>query len=164
MDLGFSELTDDQLLEMWRQLYGEFSTRLFSTTELAHQVVITEAEKIEAHRQAVQLATQRAKTAYLDALTEEIFDAISEEIRNGTIRIVTPEEEAQKISDADQSARRRALEEAKVARAAMKGYQGDLELYVKIDHARVHVGGRVFTVRLDAAGVARLVQGIQGLI
>lgn len=46
----------------------------------------------------------------------------------------------------------------------MKDYRGDLELYVKMDHARLHVGGRVFTVRLDTSGVARLVQGIQGLI
>lgn len=164
MDLGFSELTDDQLLEMWRQLYGEFSTRLFSTTELAHQVVITEAEKIEAHRKGLEFARVMAKQNYVNSIMDEIRQLVYEEIQNGSIRIITPEEEAQAIFDADQGARKQALAEAEAARAAMKDYRGDLELYVKMDHARLHVGGRVFTVRLDTSGVARLVQGIQGLI
>lgn len=164
MDLGFSELTDDQLLEMWKQLYAEFSTRLFSTTELAHQVVITEAEKIEAHRKGLEFARVMAKQSYVNSIMDEIHGLVCEEIRNGTIRIITPEEEAQTIFDADQGARKQALEEAKAVRAAMKGYQGDMEVYVKKDHARLHVGGRVFTVRLDAAGIARMVQGIQELI
>lgn len=163
MDLGFSELTDDQLLEMWKQLYAEFSTRLFSTTELAHQVVITEAEKIEAHRKGLKFARVMAKQNYVNSIMDEIRQLVYEEIQNGSIRIITPEEEAQAIFDADQGARKQALGEAKAAMRAYKAGE-QFQLSVRRDRVFLNMGTRKFEVLMSPTSLAQLKAAICSVI
>jgi hypothetical protein len=92
-NLGLSELTDDQLMELLQEMCMELSTRDPIVRQVAQKTIYTKAEHLKARRIAMKEAIQGMRKRYVKGLKEEIAEAIQQQIKRGEIRVVTEEEE-----------------------------------------------------------------------
>jgi hypothetical protein len=123
MNLGLSELTDDQLVELLQEACNELAQRDPIVHKAAQAAIDHEALKLKAVREEKELqvrvieeesralrfgiaekeahlryfmrqAIQRATEEYRDQLAKDVSALVKEEIAAGRYRVMTPEEEA----------------------------------------------------------------------
>ena len=94
MSLGLENLSDDQLLNLWKELYAELGTRLYGVSEMARQIVIDEREAAKVRKEALEKAIAAAKDEYALLIEKETLEAVWKAAKEGTIRLLTPDEEA----------------------------------------------------------------------
>lgn len=115
IDLGLSNLTDDQLVELLAEICAEAAKRDPFVRKAAQVAINEKAEEAKLLRQAakatlrtydqrrqdlascIRWALDAAKEQYLKDLRNEVYAAIQEEVNTGQIRLITPEQEAQQI-------------------------------------------------------------------
>ena len=98
MDLGLSELTDDQLLDLLDQACAELAQRDGYVRQLAQQTIVRGAQKRDAIAEALEPVVRRVKQNYIDQLkrdaAEELEAAMREGLQSGSIRLDISEETA----------------------------------------------------------------------
>lgn len=120
MDLGLHDLTDDQLLELVQETCIELGRRDPYIRNMAQGTITTEAEKLAIRRAAIKEAVAEAMGQYIDAIRRETALQVSKEVSNGTIRLLTPDQEGKVVADATLEAKIKLINEviAKIEGAA----------------------------------------------
>jgi uncharacterized membrane-anchored protein YjiN (DUF445 family) len=93
MNLGLSQLTDDQLMELLIEMCAELANRDPIVRLQAQKEIYTEANKLKDKREAMKQAISDMRKNYIKSLKEEIAQAINEQIRRGAIQVLTDKEE-----------------------------------------------------------------------
>lgn len=117
-DLGLSQLTDDQLVELLSEICAEAAQRDPYVRKAAQNAINEKAaeakmlrdaarsttrsyeKKMEDLEMCIRWAIDAATNQYWKQLRDDVYAAIQEEVNTGQIRLVTPEQEAQHILDA----------------------------------------------------------------
>lgn len=106
MDLGLKELSDDQLLELLQEACGELGTRDGYVRELAQSTILSEAEKMQHARTALESAARTMKALYIEGLQADIEREVREAVNAGEVRLSVEEETALVLkANADAKAR-----------------------------------------------------------
>lgn len=100
MDLGLSELTDDQLLELLQEACGELAQRDPFVRDLAQKDVFDQAEKLRLAKEAALEAIQQVQREYIAGLKTEMAEKIRAGVKDGTVRLVPPEVEEKEAQEA----------------------------------------------------------------
>lgn len=100
MSLGLDTLSDDQLLNLWRELYSEMGCRLYGTTEMAYQIVLEEKEKAKARLAALQEAVEKCRVEYDVQLRKEVLEDVRAGVRDGSIKLVDAKMEGDMVARA----------------------------------------------------------------
>lgn len=100
MSLGLDTLSDDQLLNLWRELYSEMGCRLYGTTEMAHQIALEEKEKAKARVAALEEAVEKCRVEYDVQLRKEVLEDVRAGVRDGSIKLVDAKMEGDMVARA----------------------------------------------------------------
>jgi len=93
-DLGASELTDDQLVDLLQEACAELAQRNYVVRNAAQQVILDEAEKMK----IMQKAINKVRKQFAGEIRSQIQKEIAQEVKLGNVRIMTPAEEARLIA------------------------------------------------------------------
>jgi hypothetical protein len=115
MDLGLSELDDDQLLELLNQACGELAARQPYVREMAQKTIFDHAEKLEVAKEAMAAAVERVRQEYITQLTLEVAAEVRKQHKSGELRLISPEHETALAIRAEMVERERLIEEALAA-------------------------------------------------
>ena len=111
MDLGLGELTDDQLLELLQEACRELGRRDPYLRGLAQHTITTEAERTALERGMAQEAVKALAGSYVEQIRQETFHEVKKGVRNGTIGLLTPAQEARVAVESSMEARIRLIDE-----------------------------------------------------
>ena len=118
MNLGLSELTDDQLVELLQEACNELAQRDPIVRKAAQETIDKEAIKLKVLREEASVlrltresmeedlrywitqAIERTKKQYQDQLEKDVAEFVKEEIKAGRYRVMDSKEEAQRIANA----------------------------------------------------------------
>ena len=136
MNLGLSELTDDQLVELLQEVLQECSSRDPIIRKVSQAKINDEADLLKKKRKLAQKAWNRVKQDYIESLRREFKEAVEQKVKAGEILVVSAAEEARVIGaathDAIQFAKTKKLEEIRATTMAdlqAKVLSGDIDLY-----------------------------------
>lgn len=115
MDLGLRDLTDDQLLELVEQTCQELAARDPYVRQMAQGTITTEAERLAAKRKAVKEAITDAMAIYIQGIRTETAAEVRAGVKNGTIRLLTPAQEARVAVDSTFEAKIKLIDETVAA-------------------------------------------------
>lgn len=104
MDLGLQQLTDDQLVDLLQQACAELGTREHYVRTAAQKVIKDEADKMKMFRYGLEQAVTAVRKKYETELFQEIYAWVEDGVKAGTMRVMTPTEEAAAIAKAQQEA------------------------------------------------------------
>ena len=105
MAFGIDGLSDDQLLELLQEACVELGRRDPVVRNLAQSGIATAKEDMVARRAALEQAIEKEQRKYLKLVAKEAEDEVQKAAKAGTLRLVTPIEEADEIAEATISAR-----------------------------------------------------------
>lgn len=105
MSLGLDKLTDDQLFNLCKEMCNELSQRDPFIQRCSQAEIVTASEKLKIRREAISEACNTVREQYVIDLKREILADVQDAVRKGTVVLVTPQEEAQMIPEADREAR-----------------------------------------------------------
>jgi hypothetical protein len=118
IDLGLSQLTDDQLVELLSEICAEAAQRdpfvrkatqgainaqaneLKIIRKKSNELLFKQKAREDHLRAAVQRAVENAKSEYFRQLDMDVADLIKEEVEAGRFRPVSTEQEANRIAAA----------------------------------------------------------------
>lgn len=140
MPLGLDKLTDDQLFNLCQEMCGELSLRDPYIRRCAQAEIVTAAERLKIHREALTEAMEKTRKAYVNGIKKDILREVSRLVDKGEIKLMEAKEEAVVITQADREAKAALLE--KLQRAAGSGL---------MPHSlTVHLSGRRITVDMGS--------------
>lgn len=113
-NLGLSQLTDDQLLELLMEMCAELSNRDPIVRKAAQGCITDGATRLKAKREAVHKAVAKARKRYIHQIQQDVIASIDAEFEKGDFPLFSAEEEAKHIYNATQK-RKGELRQAKKA-------------------------------------------------
>jgi len=113
MNLGLSELTDDQLVALLQEVLQECASRDPIVRNITQQKINDEAEMLKQRRALAKEAWNQARSGYLKGLRKELRQAFEEKARSGDVLLVTAAEEAEVINGVARDAITKAKQELK---------------------------------------------------
>lgn len=120
MDLGLGQLTDDQLLELIQEACREVAARDPYLRGMAQHTITTAADRVTLQRAMLKEAVTAVAGAYVEQIRTETFEEVREGVRNGTVRLITPAQEARVLVESTLEAKIKLIDEtvAKIEKAA----------------------------------------------
>lgn len=115
MDLGLEQLTDDQLLELVQEACHELAARDPYVRGMAQHTITTEADRVTLQRAMLKEAVTAVAGAYVEQIRKETFDEVREGVRAGTIRLLTPAQEARALVESTLAAKIKLIDETVTA-------------------------------------------------
>lgn len=98
MNLGLSELTDDQLMDLLQEVLQECSSRDPMIRKVTQGKINDEAAILKERRRLAKEAWNQARAGYLKQLRKELKQAFEQKARSGDILLVTAAEEAEVVN------------------------------------------------------------------
>lgn len=112
MDYGLEGLSDDQWLELLQAVLENGASRDPFVRRAGQQAIMTTSEKLDAAKSCMQGAIDGAKKEYIASLKKEITDQLAHDVEDGTIRLITQQEETRIIAEATLEAKIQFLDRA----------------------------------------------------
>lgn len=104
MDLGLKQLSDDQLVELLQEACAELGTREHYVRTAAQNVIQDEAEKMHVFQRLLGEAVSKTRAQFVKQLEKEVYRWVESGVKDGSIRIVNPDQEAALLVEASQVA------------------------------------------------------------
>jgi hypothetical protein len=99
VDLGLSELTGDQLLELVEQTCEELIARDPYLRNMAQATITTAADRLAVRRAALKEAVTRECGAYIQQMRDEALAEVRQAVQDGSLRLLTLEQETRAVVD-----------------------------------------------------------------
>lgn len=96
-DLGLSQLTDEQIIELLMELCAELTERDPFIRKAAQGVINDEAIRLKAKREAVKVVLKKARSIYIRQLKKDVLESIDLDFIAGTFPLFTADQEAKII-------------------------------------------------------------------
>lgn len=110
-DLGFNELTPDQMLEVLLQLCAALVAQDPYVVALAQDIIVKQAELLLIQREALKTACQRAVNEYKASIEADAVVWLREGLADGTLRLMPAAVEAKLIIESGFRAKLDAIKE-----------------------------------------------------
>lgn len=104
MNLGLNQLSDDQVLELLQEILAEFGSRAHYVRHLAEELVLTEAEKAKAARDACERARAKALADFRERIYRDILPEVEAAMTEGRWAPMDADEESAYIPEATRRA------------------------------------------------------------
>lgn len=105
MDLGLKTLTDDQMVELLESVLEELVGRDGFVRDAAQAAIYSKGEKLKVTREAAQAVAKRMRDEYEQEVRSDVARMAKEEYAAGKLRVLTPEDEARLICEAETTIR-----------------------------------------------------------
>lgn len=98
MELGLASLSDDQIICLLSETLSDITRRDVLVYTAAQEAIYDESDRRRTLFMLLAKATKSIRTEYLRKLRSDVMESLREGIRSGTVRVLTPSEDADAVA------------------------------------------------------------------